>query len=328
MDRTIQSLKTKWKNVKEKCRRRDKIAKSSQTKTGGGSLSTSERRIIESEVYMDVVRRLGISAKGNDPRHDSDSIGKAVLPPTPRLRAMQSQPSTSTAMQSQPSISTAMQSQPSTSSAMRSQPSILTAADVSMDSVASLSEHSDDSPDNQVVAPTHFLRSAVQSQPRSLTTSDGDIITSLRTCSSETTIVHIDENAQSSFDTSDNMLIDESSNQSSTFVPVSTAKVARKLQTELAEHLALQKSNQDLQRRYMEIQIDRANIERERDRFQKELAEVELAKSKKLMEIEIEKQQRLTEAEIKRQEMLFEVEKNKQQMLADIEVEAHKKKYQ
>lgn len=66
------------------------LIRQSQSQTGGGKLTESEKRIINSQLYSDVVDRLGASASGNAPRFDSDSTSNVVVPPTARLRRTRS----------------------------------------------------------------------------------------------------------------------------------------------------------------------------------------------------------------------------------------------
>lgn len=54
-------------------------------KTGGGTLTRGELRIVESVLYADVVLKMGASATGNPARFDSDSTGLLPSPPTKRL---------------------------------------------------------------------------------------------------------------------------------------------------------------------------------------------------------------------------------------------------
>lgn len=57
-----------------------------QKKTGGGSLSKKERRIVESPLYADIVHRMGPSASGNKPRFDNDQTDSIPSVPSKRLR--------------------------------------------------------------------------------------------------------------------------------------------------------------------------------------------------------------------------------------------------
>lgn len=91
LDRSIATLKNKWKTIKSNARRRQNISKKAQSKTGGASLTAAEKRILESTLFSDVVTRLGISATGNEPRFDSDagpSSSSIVAAPTKRLRTV------------------------------------------------------------------------------------------------------------------------------------------------------------------------------------------------------------------------------------------------
>lgn len=54
-------------------RRRASLLKKIEGKTGGGKLTTKEKRIVESDSYRDAALRMGISVTGNAPRFDSDS---------------------------------------------------------------------------------------------------------------------------------------------------------------------------------------------------------------------------------------------------------------
>lgn len=56
-------------------------------------------KILKSSLYEDLANKLGKSAKGSDPRFDSDSSAgsSAAIPPTPRLKRIASTSSSSTA---------------------------------------------------------------------------------------------------------------------------------------------------------------------------------------------------------------------------------------
>lgn len=89
--RSVKTLQTKWKNIKAIARRRESLARKAQSATGGGSLAPHERRVVESSLYNDVVNKLGVSAKGNNPRFDSDGASTSGVPaPTPRLHRVMS----------------------------------------------------------------------------------------------------------------------------------------------------------------------------------------------------------------------------------------------
>lgn len=62
--------------------------KKSLNATGGGKLTSKERRIVHSPLYRETANKMGVSATGNDPRFDSDSQDSvsALDPPTKRLR--------------------------------------------------------------------------------------------------------------------------------------------------------------------------------------------------------------------------------------------------
>lgn len=82
-------MQNKWKTVKASARRRDQLIRKSLSKTGGGFLSTFEKKIVESSLYSDVASKLGISAHGNEPRFDSDATLQSnanITPPTQRLQ--------------------------------------------------------------------------------------------------------------------------------------------------------------------------------------------------------------------------------------------------
>lgn len=77
----------KFKNAKQSARTVDVLLKQ-QLNTGGGSLSTKEKRIVNSVGYLLLANKLGKSARGNMPRADSDAdlTASLISPPTNRLR--------------------------------------------------------------------------------------------------------------------------------------------------------------------------------------------------------------------------------------------------
>lgn len=85
MDRSIERLDTKWKNIKHDVRQRDAYIKKARRRTGGGELSKKEKRIAESQLYADIACKLGISVSGNVPRFDNDQSNSIPLPSN-RLR--------------------------------------------------------------------------------------------------------------------------------------------------------------------------------------------------------------------------------------------------
>lgn len=68
-------------------------------KTGGGSLTAKQMKILKSPLYEDLANKLGKSATGSHPRFDSDADAgsSAAKPPTARLQRIMSTSSTSTA---------------------------------------------------------------------------------------------------------------------------------------------------------------------------------------------------------------------------------------
>lgn len=85
MKNTVDYYKTKFKNIKSKARTRQVLVEK-QKRTGGGSLTNAEKRIISSPAYTDLALKLGISASGNEPRTDSDALSSNCQAPTQRLQ--------------------------------------------------------------------------------------------------------------------------------------------------------------------------------------------------------------------------------------------------
>lgn len=85
IDRSIDRLENKWKNIKHDARQRDTYIKKARLRTGGGELTKKEKRIVDSPLYADIVNKLGISASGNVPRFDNDQSNSIPLP-SKRLR--------------------------------------------------------------------------------------------------------------------------------------------------------------------------------------------------------------------------------------------------
>lgn len=72
VNRSIETLQNKWKTIKTAAKKRNGLTRKLQLTTGGGALKDSEKRIVESNLYHDVVAKLGIAAIGAEPRFDSD----------------------------------------------------------------------------------------------------------------------------------------------------------------------------------------------------------------------------------------------------------------
>lgn len=79
MDRSVDFWKTKWENVKKLSRKRAQLLKK-QNVTGGGKLTKTELKVVESQQYSDLASKLGISAQGSDARLDSDATNAVVAP--------------------------------------------------------------------------------------------------------------------------------------------------------------------------------------------------------------------------------------------------------
>lgn len=84
-NRSIETLQNKWKNVKQVARKREALRKKAQNQTGGGTLSKTEQRIVDSPLFADVATKMGASASGNSSRFDSDLGNLVPIPPTSRL---------------------------------------------------------------------------------------------------------------------------------------------------------------------------------------------------------------------------------------------------
>lgn len=83
-NRSVETLQNKWKNIKQVARKREALRKRAQNQTGGGKLSKTEQRIVDSQLYADVAVKMGVSAFGNTARFDSD-LDSIPTPPTSRL---------------------------------------------------------------------------------------------------------------------------------------------------------------------------------------------------------------------------------------------------
>lgn len=81
----VDYYKKKFENVKKKARQRENLLKK-LSETGGGQLSKSDQRIVQSQAYTDLALKLGVSASGNEARADSDAGLTSPIAPTDRLR--------------------------------------------------------------------------------------------------------------------------------------------------------------------------------------------------------------------------------------------------
>lgn len=69
--------------------REREVYKQDMIKTGGGSLTSKQKKIVNNLLYEDLVNKLGVSATGIDARFDDDSSTSSAAkpqPPTARLR--------------------------------------------------------------------------------------------------------------------------------------------------------------------------------------------------------------------------------------------------
>lgn len=230
-NRNVDFLQTKWKHIKANARRRNQLIRQSQTQTGGGKLSEAEKRIISSQLYSDIVDRLGASASGVAPRFDSDSTSSStafVDPPTTRLRRTRSTVSFVDADEIFDDVLMADDMQ---------EPSLIDEAEAGPSSASQSSTN------------------RKQSVKRLSTSSRGGA------------------KRKRSVSQADNMEL-------------------------LNEYIIAQQDSLQLQTKYHEIQIKRAEIALETEILRKRQAEVELEKSTALKEIEVSKQQRMAELEI------------------------------
>lgn len=82
MSRSLTTIQNKWKYVKGNAKKRDSAVKKSLNKTGGGSLSVFELKLINSPWLDAVCTKLGVSSRGAPARHDSDKNGSRPVAKT------------------------------------------------------------------------------------------------------------------------------------------------------------------------------------------------------------------------------------------------------
>lgn len=83
MSRSLTTIQNKWKYVKGNAKKRESAVKKSLNKTGGGSLSAFELKLINSPWLEEVCTKLGVSSRGAPARHDSDKNGSRPVAKTP-----------------------------------------------------------------------------------------------------------------------------------------------------------------------------------------------------------------------------------------------------
>lgn len=82
----MNTLQRKWKTLLKTARDRE-VLKKEPSKSGGGSLTPKQKKIVRNSLYEDLAGKLGISAKGNAARFDDDSNENSpIIHPTHRLR--------------------------------------------------------------------------------------------------------------------------------------------------------------------------------------------------------------------------------------------------
>lgn len=236
------------------------MIRKSQNQTGGGVLTPAEKRIVDSVLYADIVTKLGISAFGSAPRFDSDSAStETPAAPTTRLQNVIDIQNTQSSFGN------------------IHEETLMTSSSLNFSMFFELNESLDNA-----VPSTSFANIP-----------QGNLSTG--------NVGNLDSSSHQS------NVSAVSTSSSTTPTGQQTLQIARKrnmkdIQIEnsmqLTEHLNQQKENNLLQKKYIEIQIERSQIAKEREILQKRLLEIEIEKSVALKNIEIEKQKQLADMEI------------------------------
>lgn len=235
-------------------RTRDALLKRAQFKTGGGMLSDKEKRIAESNLYSDVATRMGISASGNVPRFDSDSVSSNdVLAPTRRLRRVQSV--------SERRVSFAVDVE---------QLVIESDEDFEMTEPMTLSSSASLSQPLQQPMPQPSTSSQ---QPMPQTSTTQPTTAKKKGTRRPSTSIRTDNKRAKNDIRSENLLL-------------------------LNEHIKQQQEINELQKEYLDIQINRSRVALEREKLSLRVTELELQKAEELKNIEIDKQRRLADLDI------------------------------
>lgn len=249
-------------------RTRDALLKRAQFKTGGGMLSDKEKRIAESNLYSDVATRMGISASGNVPRFDSDSVSSNdVLAPTRRLRRVQSM--------SERRVSFAVDVE---QLVIASDEDFEMTEPMTLSSSASLSQPLQQpmpqpSTSSQQPMPQTSTSQPSTSRPTTLQSSASRTTAKKKGTRRPSTSIRTDNKRAKNDIRSENLLL-------------------------LNEHIKQQQEINELQKEYLEIQINRSRVALEREKLSLRVTELELQKAEELKNIEIDKQRRLADLDI------------------------------
>lgn len=211
----------------------------SQSQTGGGKLTAAEKRANNNPLFKHVVSKLGISAVGNAPRHDSDATTSIVEPPTNRLKRS-----------------------------------------LRISSAVNYDEETRMSTESEVDFPNTSLEFSTQGSSQSgFHRSIDQPSTSTATASSSSR---------------------RRPRQDSEASVAAPAKRQRKNNhfSDMQDVLKQQIENNELQTKYLELSIERAEIAKNRENILLRRAEIELKQAEECMRIEIEKKQKLADMEI------------------------------
>lgn len=252
LERSIDSLKTKWKNIKATARRRKQILQKSQLKTGGEQLKPAEKRILDSPLYADIVIKLGISCDGNEPRLDSDStMDSFVLPPTNRLtRALATSQNEDDAAEDEDTRMSGLIS----GNADDSNFSFANASQQSMD------DSNLNSIENSIQAPSQLFQNQILSTPSTSTAND-----------SSSTIPQNKKKSTKRFDTSD--VLAEHLNQQ-----MECNEVQKKYLESQLKRSEIEKERSVLLKRLAEIEVQKAEM----------MFQIDIDKHRELARLEIE----------------------------------------
>lgn len=272
--------------MKKNARRRRALTEKLQRATGGGRLTDAERKIVESNLYGDLVAKMGISAIGSGARFDSDQEANSnIEPPTNRLRRVMS-------------VDTRRESVASSDIMMSSASIFDDDLFVASTSAMSLVPRQSDS----IVASTSAMSLIPRRSDSIEASTSSSNLPSTQRESIESTI------PPSRRDSYPPLLRRRESTETrkrpaATATATSSAKRTKKdakndNATQLEENLKQQHENNKLQHVYLELQVQRAEVALRREELQTAIVEVELSKASELKAIEVEKQKMLAKMEV------------------------------
>lgn len=288
-------MKSKWKNTKKVAHRVEVLRKRALTQTGGGMLEPSDKRALDNPLFAEVITKMNVSAKGNPPRHDSDASTSTAAPTARLKRALRlsSFVDENVRMSTEsleieenepfPSTSSAFHQSATTTSTQLS----LTPATQSSSAASTQSEPAQLQP-----APINRLRRALR-------------YSSVASIDEDTTMSTESLPRNESLPSSSSANRQSGVNDVSDSQPIPPKRRRVDYSSAIQEVLLKQQDNNELQKQYLQLAVERAEIAKKREMILFQKAELDLKTAEECQQIELDKKRKIAELEIeaKRQEL-------------------------